>query len=87
MPGKLCTGQVDNNAYNARTSKSFCEGLDYRASGTAVSHPVSANPHETGSEDAQAWGRGWGVANNAAGGKIPQSLAPCCAVTSLTIQL
>jgi len=81
MPGKLCFGSVvHNNAGSGRlrTSKSFCEGIAYRASGTAVAKPAEDNPHQTGSDAFDAWDDGWDLANAEAGGTLASG---CCAPT------
>ena len=86
MP-KLCNGQNNNQAVNVRNAKAFCEGLQYRSLGNSVSKPEDDNPHEDGSEDFDAWLRGWTVAKDAALGTgfIDPADAPCCAVISTTI--
>jgi len=48
MPGKQCTGSAYNNAGHFRDSIAYCEGIAYRASGTALSKPITANPHVFG---------------------------------------
>lgn len=80
MPGKLCTGAVLNNAFRTKESKAFSEGIYYRAAGTEVTNPKLANPHAAGSSAADAWDRGWDVAEAASPGVISQSSAPCVAV-------
>jgi len=84
MAGKLCTGSVENNAYQLKSSKAFCEGLNYRASGNMSNRPSSDDPHETGSDASNAWNSGWTVANAAgdANSAIDPTDAPCCAVTT-----
>lgn len=84
MP-KLCNGQSNNQAVNIRNSKSFCEGLQFRSQGTAIAFPITGNPHEAGSEDADAWDRGWTVTEAAAGGTVAATAATCCAVPQNTI--
>lgn len=87
MAGKLCTGAPTNNAGAGilSSSKAFCEGLAWRAQGTAVAFPISDNPHEPGSEDADAWDAGWTVTNAAAGTTVDPDNCPCCAAPSNTI--
>ena len=88
MAGKICVGSATNNsgASNLRSSKAFCEGLNWRAQGTAAAYPITDNPFDgDGSEAEAAWDAGWTVANGAAGGTITASDAPCCAVTAATI--
>ena len=75
MAGKLCTGEVQNNAYHPKNSKAFCEGLQARSLSNAP-----ANPHVVDSEASDAWLRGVDVAAAAAGGAISKSAAPCCAI-------
>jgi len=81
MAGKLCFGSTYNNAGSGhlRSSKSFCEGMGYRASGTAAAKPKTDNPHVTGSDAALAWNLGWDFATAASGGTI-DSTGTCCAV-------
>lgn len=89
MAGKLCTGKPFNNigAGHLRTSKSFCEGLAYRASGTLISRPVEDNPHagDGDSEANSAWVSGWDVADAASPGAIDPDNAPCCAVSAALV--
>lgn len=79
MAGKLCFGQVRNNAGagHISQSKAYCEGAKWRAQGTALAFPKTDNPHEAGSEDAEAWDLGWDVAQAAAGGTL--GTVGCCA--------
>ncbi len=79
MP-KPCTGGETNNADLIKESRAFCEGLQYRASGSQAARPFSDNPHPVGSYASEAWGDGWFVAAGSSGGTIPASEAPCCAV-------
>ncbi len=85
MSGKLCNGQPNNQSVNLRNSKSFCEGLSFRARGTALAFPVTGNPHEALSPDSLSWIRGWTAADDAAGGVMLASAATCCAVPSTVI--
>lgn len=79
MAGKLCFGSTYNNAGAARIqdSKAFCEGAAYRATDTALNAPITDNPHESGSEAADAWDAGWTAADGAAGGEL--GIVGCCA--------
>jgi len=81
MPGKLCTGKKQNNAGagRLRNSKSFCEGMAYRASGTAIAKPVTDNPHQAGNEASDAWILGWTIADDGAGGNVSKASLGCCA--------
>ena len=83
MPGKMCTGRVENNAGNMKNSKAFCEGIRYRASGTGAQAPVTDNPHGAGSESAIAWQTGWTIADDAAGGNVSKGQLGCCAPVSV----
>ena len=87
MSGKLCTGDANNNAANFRSSRAFCEGLAFRALGTALEQPLNANPHVLGSEAFAAWQAGWAVTNAAAGSTVNKANAPCCSVPQNTIQI
>ena len=82
MAGKLCFGSTYNNAGagNLRESKSFCEGVSYRAKGTELTNPITDNPHVTGSEAADAWDAGWNAANDEAGNATSIG---CCAATGI----
>ena len=82
MAGKMCFGSTYNNAGagHLRSSKAFCEGIEYRTGGTAVARPKADNPHQSGSDAADAWDTGWDIAQAAAGGSVTPSSAPCCAV-------
>lgn len=81
MPGKLCTGAAQNNAANLKNSKAYCEGIKYRASGLSIARPITDNPHEAGSEAADAWDLGWTLAEANATGVVDRTEAGCCAVT------
>ena len=83
MPGKLCTGAPSNNIGAGRLSqsKSYCEGMAYRASGTAIAAPKTDNPHVAGSPDAVAWDLGWDLADTNTGGNISKADRGCCAAT------
>lgn len=79
MAGKLCFGSDYNNAGagHIRSSVAFCEGVAYRASGTALAAPKTDNPHVSGSEAADAWDAGWDAADADAGGAFDHR-ATCC---------
>ena len=81
MPGKLCFGKVTNNAGAGmlRESKAYCEGMAYRASGTAVAKPITDNPHVADSEAGIAWDTGWSTADNNVGSTVPATSLGCCA--------
>jgi hypothetical protein len=87
MSGKLCVGIPTNNAgaWMISASRSFCEGLAYRAGGTALSRPSTANPHATFSDDYLAWEKGWLAADGAVGFAVDPDNAPCCAVPANVI--
>ena len=87
MSGKLCTGGATNNAGAARISqsKAFCEGIEFRAQGTAIAFPITGNPHPAGSPDNTSWAAGWLAADASAGGTMDGADAPCCAVDGLAI--
>lgn len=77
---KFCNGVSGLRAAKLQNSKAFSEGLYYRAGGTLLGRPIADNPHEAGSEAADAWDAGWTVANTASPGAITRSDAPCVAV-------
>lgn len=84
--GKFCYGEPTNNAGAARLSQSnaFCEGLAYRASGTALGAPITDNPHISGSPDADAWDAGWNVGNDSTG-TVSREDAGCCATATISL--
>lgn len=87
MAGQLCDGRLATDAKNGviQNSKAYCEGMSYRASDTALNAPITDNPHESGSEAADAWDAGWTVADDAAGGAIDKDSAGCCAAAGLAV--
>lgn len=65
MAGKLCTGAVTNNGFLPKESKAFCEGMFFRASGTASAKPITGNPEDgVGSQAETAWDAGWNYADD-----------------------
>lgn len=82
MSGKLCFGSnyANAGAGHLQSSKAFCEGMQYRADGTAALKPKASNPLPSSSEAAGAWDRGWDFADDEAGGTIDTS-ATCCQIT------
>ena len=82
MAGKLCNGDKDISAVKARNSIAYCEGLVYRAGGTAVARPKTDNPQLAGSEAADAWDLGWEAAQASAGSAMTKADVGCCAVPS-----
>lgn len=78
---KLCTGKDLYNGGAARLneSRSYCGGMNYRASGTASGAPKTDNPHLANSADYFAWNRGWDLANDNGGGSMPKGDNGCCA--------
>jgi len=86
MAGKLCFGSAYNNAGSGhlRSSKAFCEGMGYRASGTSVTKPKANSPHVAGSEAALAWALGWDFASASAGSSI-DSTGTCCSVVGFVL--
>ena len=77
MAGKLCFGEVRNNAGSIKDSKAFCEGRFYRGQGTAIAFPITGNPHEAGSDSAISWDLGWTDVNAQAGSYADE--VGCCA--------
>ncbi len=82
MSGQLDFGTVLNNAGAARimAARAFSEGIYWRAQGTAVAFPITDNPLQSGSDENDAWDRGWTVANTASPSAISQSDAPGVAI-------
>ena len=82
MAGQMSFGSTYGNAGAGRIRDclAYGEGVIYRASGTVLSVPVTNNPHESGSESADAWDAGWTLADDNAGFEISVadlgSLAP-----------
>ena len=70
MAGKQYTGVGSTNRYNPKFQKAFCEGMAYRASGTAAGKPKVNNPHISGSENYLAWNAGWDSADANKGGTL-----------------
>jgi len=83
MPGKLCTGTVQNNAGAGALSqsKAYCEGMQYRQGGTASGQTVDDNPFLLGSPDSDSWIAGWDVAE-ANVGIMPREVMGCCGINS-----
>lgn len=80
MPGKICDGN-DASLNEIRNSKAYCEGMAYRAGGTAAGRPLTGNPYDgDGSEAETAWDAGWAVADGAAGGTLTKTQMGCCSV-------
>ena len=84
MAGKLCYGSAYNNAGagTLRSSKSFCEGINYRAGGTLLGRPKVDNPHLAGSDAALAWNLGWDFAEASSGGAL-DTRGTCCAAPAV----
>ncbi len=78
MP-KPCTGNQTGNSDLIKESRAFCEGVAYRAQGTAAAFPQTDNPHGPSSDAYFTWLTGWAVANDAAGGVVDPALVSCCA--------
>lgn len=80
MAGKLYDGRDVTTPKNGvkKNTKAYCEGMSYRATGTAVQAPKVNNPHLAGSEAATAWDAGWDTADNNAGGTISKADAGPC---------
>lgn len=76
MAGKKCTGTQTNNAGNSKNSRAFCEGRNYRGTGTGLQAPITDNPHEAGSEAADAWDRGWTAVDISSGTSV--GVDGCC---------
>ena len=77
MPGKLCEGSVTGNAYQLKNSRAYCEGINHRIATNGAT--IGDNPHEVGSEAANAWDLGWTAGHVDAGGT--STLLPnCCAI-------
>lgn len=87
MAGKLCVGAStpQNNAARFKNSKAYCEGIIYRASGTAAEKPSTDNPHASGSEANFAWEDGWLDADDASGGTLDLSGSCCAAVPAIQV--
>lgn len=86
MAGKLCFGEQLANAGAGRIdqSKSFCEGMAYRATGTLLGAPKTGNPHVPGAPDAIAWDLGWDFAETGKSASVPlDTSGTCCAAVGL----
>jgi len=82
----MCDGSSLKNA-NSVNSKAYCEGMAYRTTGLQPDVPITDNPHAAGSDAANAWDKGWTVADAHSGdaGGIKASAAGCCAVVGLLV--
>lgn len=86
MAGQICAGStqpIKNGVL--KNSKAFCEGMAYRAAGTAIAQPKTDNPHASGSDAAVSWEDGWDVAAAAAGSVISKANAACCAMSGVAV--
>lgn len=83
----MCFGQELANAGAGRLSesKAFCEGIMWRAQGTALAFPKTDNPHVVGSPDAIAWDLGWDAAEAGAGGPLDLTGTCCAAVPDIQV--
>lgn len=86
MPGVFCNG-VDTDQPYVSESRAYCEGMLYRAGGTALQRPITDNPHAVASDpiDNANWDRGWTLADDNAGGTISKADAGCCAARGLAV--
>jgi hypothetical protein len=86
MPGKLCNGVPTHQPY-VSNAWAYCEGMAYRASGTAAAKPITGNPHSATGDpvDWQNWNRGWTAADGESGGTIPALVAGCCALAGVAV--
>ena len=65
MAGKFCTGAVTGNSFLPHEAKAYCEGMQFRHSGTASAKPITGNPHDgDGSQAETAWDAGWTFAES-----------------------
>lgn len=72
MPAKLCTGVSTQHGFLLKESKAYCEGMKFRASGTAAAKPITGNPDDgLGTALEAAWDAGWNFAD---GKSIPFEL-------------
>jgi hypothetical protein len=80
MAGSLYDGRDVTRAKNGvkNNSKAYCEGITYRASDSAANAPKDDNPHQVGSEAAEAWDAGWDAADAAAGGQMGKGTSGPC---------
>ena len=85
MPGKETDGTIEVPSHNE--SKAYCEGMVYRAGGTASERPITDNPLPAGSPNREAWDRGWTVSNSSAGQiLVAADTGPCpCRGTAVPI--
>ena len=78
MAGKEYTGVGSTNRFNVKFQKAFCDGMAYRASGTAAGKPKANNPFSTSvdNECKLAWDSGWDSADaNKGGALVPLNCA------------
>ncbi len=77
MAGSFCTGLDPDDGFLIKETKAYCEGLNAR-----ILSNSTTNPHESGSDAADAWDAGVAVAAAAAGGQVSKANAPCCAIST-----
>lgn len=87
MPGKQYDGRGLDEAKNGVTnnSKAYCEGMQYRTTGTAAAKPITDNPHQAGSEAETAWDAGWNAADAKAAGTLTRAEAGPCALGGVAV--
>ncbi len=82
MAGSFCTGLDPDDGFLIKETKAYCEGLNAR-----ILSNSTTNPHESGSDAADAWDAGVAAAAAAAGGTVSKADAPCCAFPASTVPL
>ena len=78
MPGALCNGKDTDQPYINR-SRAYCQGQQYRLSGTAAARPKTNNPY--GAEQPVAkidWDRGWDAIDAQADQVLTRATTGCC---------
>lgn len=87
MPGKFCNGKPTEQPF-VKESQAYCEGMAYRAGGTAVQRPVTDDPYGNDRPvESAAWIRGWSAAEAVAqgSGTITGADAGCCGLRGLSV--
>ena len=78
MPGTLCNGQPTQQPYINR-SRAYCQGQQYRLSGTAAARPKTNNPYGADQEVAKVdWDKGWDDMDAAGGTTLTRAVTGCC---------
>jgi len=85
MAGEQFDGNTVRN-FKPNDSKAYCDGMAYRASGSALGKPITGNPEDgLGSDYEAAWDAGWAAADAQAAGTISIDEAGCCNLAGTSV--